>query len=374
MNDLQHWLALWHIPGIGPGRFAKLLQRFPDLKHLFEASELELQSLGLKEEVVAAIRNPDWRAVERDLRWAERSGCYIVTVLDEIYPNLLKEIPGAPPVLFVQGQVEVLSLPQIAMVGSRHPSKAGVEVARDFASHLVEAGLAITSGLALGIDSASHRGALEARGKTVAVLGNGLNEIYPAANKKLAQQIIQSGALVSEFPLDLEPLKTNFPRRNRIVSGLSLGTLVVEATLRSGSLITAYLANEQNREVFAIPGSIHHHLARGCHLLIRRGAKLVETVQDILEEIPISSRSLCCHPKAPGCHPKPLRCHLEALGCHPKPLCCHPERSRGICLEVRSLDYARDDSAELRDDNRCQDDAMPRYSSSSYATNSLHSG
>jgi DNA processing protein len=198
---------------------------------------------------------------------------------------LLKEIHSPPPLLFVKGQPGVLNDIQLAMVGSRNPSIDGHETAWQFAHHLAEFGMVITSGMALGIDAQSHYGALKAGGKSIAVAGTGLDRIYPAKHKDLAWQLIENGAIVSEHPLGTGPLKQNFPQRNRIISGLSVGTLVVEAALKSGSLITAYAALEQAREVFAIPGSIHNPLARGCHQLIRSGAKLVETAEDILEEL-----------------------------------------------------------------------------------------
>ncbi|ACE84311.1 DNA-processing protein DprA [Cellvibrio japonicus] len=204
----------------------------------------------------------------------------------ELYPELLRQIPNPPPLLFVRGDPGCLGLPQLAIVGSRNPTRSGTDNARHFAAYLAERGFTITSGLALGIDAAAHRGALEASGKTVAVMGTGIDRIYPGRHRTLAQQIIaQGGALVSEFPLGTSSHAGNFPQRNRLISGLSLGSLIVEAAVQSGSLITASFALQQNREVFAIPGSIHNPLARGCHQLIRQGAKLVETGDDIVEEL-----------------------------------------------------------------------------------------
>lgn len=220
-----------------------------------------------------------------DLRWAEQPNNYLITLQDPNYPELLREIPDPPPLLFVHGDPEVLCTPQLAMVGSRNPSMAGSETAREFAYHLATSGLSITSGLAIGIDGASHTGALDAGGITIAVTGTGLDRVYPASQHDLAHKIAENGALVSEFPPQTPVRPGNFPRRNRIISGLSLGTLVVEAAQKSGSLITARMASEQGREVFAIPGSIHNPLARGCHGLIRQGAKLVETAADVLEEL-----------------------------------------------------------------------------------------
>jgi DNA processing protein len=201
---------------------------------------------------------------------------------------LLRQSPDAPPVLFLRGDAAALIEPQIAMVGSRNPTAGGRATAREFASRFSRLGLCITSGLALGIDAASHEGALQAHGSTVAVLGHGLDEMYPTENRRLAERIAASGALVSEFAPGTPPLRHHFPRRNRIIAGLALGTLVVEAAQESGSLITARLAGVAGREVFAIPSSIHNPMARGCHELIRQGAKLVERVEDVLAELKIS--------------------------------------------------------------------------------------
>jgi len=215
----------------------------------------------------------------------EQANNSIITIHDAMYPPQLKEIPDPPPILFVCGNAELLSSPQIAIVGSRNPSTMGKETAFSFAKSLSQAGFVITSGLALGIDAASHQGALNAGGTTIAVAGTGLDRVYPARHIHLATDIANTGALVSEFPLGTTAKANHFPRRNRIISGLCQGLLVVEAAIQSGSLITARMALEQNREVFAIPGAIHNPLARGCNALIREGAKLIETSQDILEEL-----------------------------------------------------------------------------------------
>lgn len=227
------------------------------------------------------------RSVARDLAYIESQPMlHCLTYDNPLYPRLLREIPRPPPLLFVRGDATCLSLPQLAMVGSRNPSGGGIENAERFAHYMAERGFAITSGLALGIDAAAHRGALRAGGKTIAVMGTGIDLIYPSRHRQLAQEIIDSGgALVSEFPLGTSSHASNFPQRNRIISGLSGGTLVVEAAVQSGSLITASYALQQDREVFAIPGSIHNPLARGCHQLIRQGATLVETAQDIVDQL-----------------------------------------------------------------------------------------
>lgn len=288
-NNLAYWLALWRIPDIGPKRFLQLLKLFPDLKDLFALPASELPSLNLPPSIFSGLKQPDWKAVEKDLRWSENEQCHIITCTDPIYPPQLNAIASAPPLLFVHGNVQSLSSDQIAIVGSRNPSLAGKEIATQFATLLSQEQLTITSGLALGIDSIAHQSTLKANGKTVAVLGSGINVIYPKRNQALAEKIIETkGALVSEFPTNVPPVSQNFPRRNRIVSGLSLGVLVIEATINSGSLITAQLAAEQGREVFAIPGSIRNPLTRGCHSLIKQGAKLTETVTDILQELSLS--------------------------------------------------------------------------------------
>ncbi len=215
------------------------------------------------------LKNPDLTAAEQDQAWLARAGARLVTLLDPAYPPLLRQIADPPIALFARGDVTLLGAPQLAMVGSRNPSVEGRRNAENFAAYLSRCGLVITSGMALGIDAASHRGALKAAGKTVAVWGTGLDKAYPARNRELAEEIAAQGLIVSEFPPGTPPLPTHFPRRNRIISGLSVGTLVVEAARHSGSLITARLASEQGREVFAMPGSIHNPMARGCHRLLR---------------------------------------------------------------------------------------------------------
>lgn len=218
--------------------------------------------------------------------WLSRPDAHLLTPADAGYPALLREIANPPAQLFVLGNVDALTLPQLAIVGSRNATPSGAETAHSFALHLAARGFCITSGLAEGIDAAAHRGALAAAGRTIAVCGTGLDIVYPRHHRQLVEDIVASGGvLVSEFAPGTTVLPANFPRRNRLISGLSVGTLVVEASLRSGALITARHAMEQDREVFAIPGSIHNPLARGCHRLIRNGAKLVETADDIVEEL-----------------------------------------------------------------------------------------
>ncbi len=284
-ETLRHWLALIRAPQIGPATFYSLLHQFNEPEAVFKAGRPALERLGLRSDTVAYLREPGWERVEADLCWLEQPGAQILLLNDSNYPALLKTIPDPPPLLFVLGDASILGQKQLAMVGSRHPTPAGQETAHDFAQHLAANGIVITSGLALGIDGASHEGALAGGGLTIAVAGTGLDRVYPARHRELAHRIGENGALVSEFPPGTPPVASNFPRRNRIISGLSMGVLVVEAALRSGSIITARAAIEQGREVFAVPGSIHNPQARGCNSLIRQGAKLVETAADIFEEL-----------------------------------------------------------------------------------------
>jgi DNA processing protein len=285
-DRLRAWLALAHAPEVGARRIVALLNRFEVPEAVFGHPVFAYEGLGLGAEAIDFLRNPAWSVIDADLTWLAIAGHDCVTWSDPDYPALLREIADPPPLLFVSGDRTVLQRKQVAIVGSRNPSPLGVRTARQFAAALSRVGLVVTSGLALGIDAASHLGALDADGPTVAVFGCGLDRVYPRRHEGLAQVILQrGGALVSEFTIGTPPRPDHFPRRNRIISGLSLGVLVVEAALRSGSLITARQALEQGREVFAIPGSIHDPLARGCNALIREGAKLVESVNDVLEEL-----------------------------------------------------------------------------------------
>lgn len=294
-DGLRFWLALWHTPGIGPIKFAKLLLKFPDLSELFKQSTRALAELDLPPKAIQRLKNPDWHFAEETLTWAEQSNHHIICWQHQHYPTRLSEVYGSPPLLFVKGRLNLLADPQIAIVGSRNPTISGYENAKQFARELAKVGFCVTSGLAHGIDTASHTGALSTHGDTIAVLGSGIDEIYPRANRTLANEISEAGALISEFPLGTKPQKTNFPRRNRIISGLSLGVLVIEATKHSGSLITARYAIEQGREVFAMPGSIHNPLAKGCHALIQAGGKLVETISHVTEELNSIEIGPRCH-------------------------------------------------------------------------------
>jgi DNA processing protein len=295
MDDLFYWLALHHAPGIGPATFNLLLAHYPSLQELFESPD-SIKNTPLSPSrqnvLIDYLKTSDWKQVHRALHWREENENHILTINHPEYPELLKQIDQPPALLYLKGNIEILSQVQLAIVGSRNPSVDGRETAFDFARHLASKGMVITSGMALGIDAQSHLGALSVKGestvkgKSIAVTATGLDRIYPARHKDLAYQLVEQGAIVSEYPLGTGPVAGNFPQRNRIISGLSVGTLVIEAALKSGSLITARHALEQAREVFAIPGSIHNPLARGCHRLIKDGAKLVEKADDIIEELP----------------------------------------------------------------------------------------
>ncbi len=292
-----------------------LMEAFGSASKAISAPASAWRALGLPLACAEARRNPDVRdSAAHALAWLERAGQHLLMWDQPDYPALLAQISDAPPLLFVAGDTSILEKPQLAMVGSRRASRPGMDTAAAFSRSLAGAGFVITSGLALGIDAAAHQAALDVGGRTVGVLGTGLENFYPQRNRRLADAMIAQGsAVLSEFPLDAPPHASNFPRRNRIISGLSLGVLVVEASVASGSLITARLAAEQGREVYAIPGSIHHPGARGCHQLIRDGAALVETVEHILEalrgwqQLPLASEPVpVTHPLLRLLHAAPL--------------------------------------------------------------------
>lgn len=293
-DELGPWLALFCVPNLSLRLTHKLLQYFETPAAILAATEQELRDFRVKPMARVAIvdyqrdrqKSDIGIAAEKILSWrSSEADHHIVHWTHPEYPKQLREIAQSPLILFVAGNPRLLNQPQLAFVGSRNPSADGKRLAHEFARQLSVHGLLITSGLALGIDSASHAGALAANAPTIAVMATGIDHIYPRRHQPLAQKIRETGALISEFPLGHQPTPQSFPQRNRIISGLSLGVLVVEAAIKSGSLITARYALEQNREVFAIPGSIHNPVAKGCHQLIRQGAKLVESAQDILEEI-----------------------------------------------------------------------------------------
>lgn len=287
-KELVFWLALAAIPSVTPKIFKFLENEFSSLEVLFNCSSVQLTELNLSEKNITAIMEFSAKFWEKELSWYQEQDIHLITWKDQSYPPLLQQISDPPPILFIKGDPSLLSQLQIAVVGSRKCSLPAYDTAYQFAAELTKYGLIVTSGLAVGIDSAAHEGALFALGKTIAVLGCGIDYVYPKIQSKLRQAIISQGALVSEFARGVNPIPAHFPRRNRIVSGLCWGTLVVEADLRSGSLITARYAMEQNREVFAIPGSINNPGSRGCHYLIKQGAKLVESVAEILEDGPFT--------------------------------------------------------------------------------------
>ncbi|MES2871641.1 MAG: DNA-processing protein DprA [Pseudomonadota bacterium] len=305
--ELEARLRLHRLPEVGPRRYYTLFSAFGSASSALSAPSSAWRALGLPAVCAEARRSPQVRdGASAALRWLEGSAQHVLLHDQADYPALLSELSDAPPLLFVAGEPSILEKPQLAVVGSRRASRPGLDTATAFSRCLAGAGFVITSGLALGIDGAAHQAALDIGGQTVGVLGTGLEKLYPQRHRALADAMIAGGsAVVSEFPLDTGPQAGNFPRRNRIISGLSLGVLVVEASVASGSLITARLAAEQGREVFAMPGSIHHPGARGCHQLIRDGATLVETVQHILEglrgwrSMPLSTAELF----TPSCHP-----------------------------------------------------------------------
>lgn len=284
-NELAAWLRLTLIPGLGSQGQRSLLQTFGLPQAIFKARGSELRA-AIGDTLATALASQDAdAAIETALAWAAEPGNHLITLADPAYPPALLTSADPPVLLYAKGDVTLLQRPMLAVVGSRNATRQGELDAEAFAAHLSAAGLTIVSGMALGIDAAAHRGGLKAPGSTIAVIGTGIDRIYPARNAGLARNIAEQGLIISEFPLGMGALAHNFPRRNRIIAGLGQGCLVVEAAERSGSLITARLAAEAGREVFAIPGSIHSALARGCHRLIRQGAKLVESAEDILEEL-----------------------------------------------------------------------------------------
>jgi len=292
-SAIASWLLLHRVPGFSYRRFARLEQQAIDASVLLLQRSPAWLAANLPQVTVERIvtlrrdgeRDPLWQQMLRDIDSCERLAIKVIRYGDKAYPSLLQHTASAPPLLFVRGNVAALQLPQLAIVGARSATAAGIDCAGSFARSLCQRGLTITSGLALGIDAAAHEGALAAGGLTIAVLGTGVDSIYPRSQQHLAAAIIEQGALVSELPIGAPARPQHFPQRNRLISGLSHGVLVVEAAVRSGSLITAHFAAEQGRTVFAIPGSIHNPLARGCHALIRNGAHLVETVDDIASEL-----------------------------------------------------------------------------------------
>ncbi|OGQ99254.1 MAG: DNA protecting protein DprA [Deltaproteobacteria bacterium RIFOXYD12_FULL_55_16] len=313
MDTRQQWLSLAFTPGLGPATLKKLVERFGSARQILAATRKALEECQfLRKDSLAALcdqKTVAAAAAERELRLAEKAGTTILCWDEPLFPPLLKEISDPPPFLHVLGAPQLLSAPGIAMVGARAASSYGLQVAGRLAAELARHHLVIISGFALGIDTAAHRGALAAGGKTVAVMGCGLDIIYPAQNKKLHEQIAAHGAIISENPLGTLPDGFRFPARNRIISGLSLGVVVVEAAHRSGTLITAHQALEQGRDVFAIPGRIDSPKSEGCHRLIQEGAKLVHNAADILEELALTTQAAppAARPQAPPLPPEEER-------------------------------------------------------------------
>lgn len=290
LSTLRAWLLLRAVKGLSDSAFCRLIQTFGSPEAVLTASIHDLQARGqLRKHVAYAIHQPlnpeAMAAVDQDLEHIEAGTFLIVTLLDKGYPHRLKMIDGAPPFLYVTGSLEETAETAIAIVGARRASAGGVAFTEQLSFNLASLGLTIVSGLARGIDAAAHRGALKAGGRTIAVLGCGIDKTYPPEHARLRKEIEANGAVISEFPTGTPPKSFHFPRRNRLISGLALGVVVTEAALQSGSLITARFALEQNREVFAVPGSVHSDRHRGPHALIRQGAKLVETAEDVVEEL-----------------------------------------------------------------------------------------
>jgi len=284
-RDFPAWIGLSLIPGLGGEAYRRLLSVFGEPDNIYSAGYSALSAV-VKPEIARCIcAGPDPELLRPMLEWLEQPANHLVTLADTDYPPLLLQVPDPPPLFYLMGRRELLRSKSFAIVGSRNASPQGNANAEAFARSLSDSGFCIVSGMAAGIDAAAHRGGLAGDSSSIAVVGTGLDSVYPASNHALAHALAENGALISEFPLGTPAKSANFPRRNRIISGLSVGCLVVEAALRSGSLITARLAAEHGRDVFAIPGSIHSPLSKGCHALIKQGVKLVESAEDILSEL-----------------------------------------------------------------------------------------
>ena len=323
--ELEAWLRLGLIPRLGPVKFRKLLSKFGDPDSALGASNSVLAGVVGTGLAAAISDGPDSNLLASTLEWVSREENRLMTLADSDYPKLLLEISDPPPLLYVKGDIELLKHEALAIVGSRSATPQGVANAEAFARDLSDNRFTIVSGLALGIDAAAHRGGLSGNFSSIAVVGTGLDIVYPARNRKLAHELSQKGLMISEFPLGTRPVAANFPRRNRLISGISRGVLVVEAAVKSGSLITARYALEQGREVFAVPGSVHSTLSKGCHGLIQQGAKLVETAADILDELgqPIVTGNASGVEVAPGNNSE----LLNAMGFDPVDLDTICERS-----------------------------------------------
>ena len=339
MDAIAIRAVLARTPALNIGHL-RALRAMSDLERAVESRTLEQANLPAA--ACAYLTSPDTAALQADLRWIEQSGAQLILADESVYPPLLACMPRPPPVLFVLGDVSTLMERQVAMVGARNPTPGGTATARDFAAQLARAGAVVTSGMAVGIDGASHEGALSAGGRTVAVCATGLDEVYPLQHTLLAEKIRAHGALVSEFPPRSPPRRQHFPRRNRLISGLSVGTLVVEAALASGSLQTAGFATRQGRKVFAIPGSIRNPLARGCHALIRSGARLVETPAEVLSALEFSliGEGLASDIRSVGGRPpldNPYEMLLDALALEPATVDLLAERAGISCTSAASM-------------------------------------
>lgn len=328
--ELASWLTLSQIPGLGNEGLRQLLQAYGSPDNILSTPAASLKQFVRPAVAEAIAQRPDNDALAPIAFWLDDPVNHVLTLADANYPQALLNIPDPPLLLYVKGRLDLLNHSAIAVVGSRNASVQGLRNAESFAEALSKAALCIVSGLAHGIDASAHLGGLIGQGSSIAVVGTGLDKVYPAANRKLAHQLAAEGTLVSEFPLGTPPLANNFPRRNRIISGLSLGCLVVEASLNSGSLITARMALEQGREIFAIPGSIHMPQAKGCHALIKQGAKLVESTDDILDEL--GWYSVTAHAAASQQLTHPIFAHL---GFDPLDIDSLSQRS-GLTIEALS--------------------------------------
>ena len=353
-QPIEDWLTLLLAPGVGSRRSHRLAEAFDSPLGWITASDQQLREAGLSPAMIRSLRQPDPAAMEGCLDWLKADNHHLITLDDPLYPPLLKSVEEPPLALFVVGDPGHLVRPQVAIVGSRNATTGGLDHARDFAATLARAGFVVTSGLADGVDGQAHAGCLDAGGQTLAVMGTGPDRVYPARHKALARRICQHGALITQFVPGTEPKPGHFPVRNRIISGMTLGTLVVEAGLRSGSLITARQAADQGREVFAIPGSVHNSLARGCHRLIRDGARLVETADEVVEALaPLAEElageigkllasdlppALDKSRKAPHLLDDPdYQRLLDALGFDPTPVDQVIQRSQLTAAEVSSM-------------------------------------
>ena len=350
----RDWLVILNAPSVGGASLIRVIEALGGASAVAAANTRDLTRHGLSDETAAAITGPDEARIESDLKWLSDPNHHLLCWDDDAYPALLRRINGPPAALFIDGDPGCLWQPQIAVIGSRNPTAGGLDHARDFATTLARQGMTITSGLASGIDTAAHAAALDAGALTIAVNGTGLDRVYPVSSGAVAERIRSQGAMISELPLGSPPRRQHFPSRNRIISGLSLAVLVIEAGLNSGTLITARKAAEQGREVFALPGSLHNPMAKGCHRLIREGARLVETTADIMQELgpvaaelqmeirqrleqPDTDEEETIHRKKTLLDDSDYSAVWEVLGYDPKPMDVIIEQSGHSAREVSSM-------------------------------------